>query len=63
MCEEIELCEWCEEKPGVFNSMFQAEDDEEEGIWICVECEMELKEDYENFMEWLTEGVYGDKTG
>ena len=49
---DIELCEICEERPGVTNSLFWKEDDDEEGIWVCEICEHDLELAHREWAEW-----------
>lgn len=59
MTNNPELCEWCLEREGVTNSIFIKDDDFDEGIWICNECELEAEEETIQYGYWLY-GVEGE---
>ena len=44
-----ELCEYCGERPGLRNSSYWLfEPDDEEGGWVCEECERDFEADAED---------------
>lgn len=46
MKEMRNICEWCGDRTGDFNSRFLNVDDEGLGDWICLPCEEQLEEEY-----------------
>lgn len=60
---DIELCENCGQNPGILNSSFWKEDDDDEGHWVCEPCEQELAEEHEVWarsMASVYAGAYED---
>ena len=41
------ICESCGKRPGDMNSSYMQDDDYDEGIWVCYECEKEAGQDFE----------------
>lgn len=45
------LCEYCGQNEGVTNSHYRCTTDHDKGDWVCFECEQELQEDHESFIQ------------